>query len=152
MTLTRRAVLGTALASPLLMLARPLRAAEPEVFSDGGLAIRGADPVAYFRTGAPAAGDPALSLMWRGTTWQFATAENRADFEMDPEAYAPRFGGYCAYAMSRGYIATSVPEAWTIHEGRLYLNFSLEVRELWLRDVPGHIAAAEGHWPGVLSA
>ena len=152
MTLTRRAILGSLLASPALILARPGLAAQPEVFSDGGLAIRGADPVAFFRQGAPAAGDPALSLMWRGTTWQFASAENRADFEMDPEAYAPQFGGYCAYAMSLGSIASSVPEAWTIHEGRLYLNYSLNVREIWSADIPGNIARAEGHWPAVLGA
>jgi hypothetical protein len=38
--------------------------------------------------------------------------------------------------MSKGYIAPTVPEAWTIYEDRLYLNFSLRALELWLQDVP----------------
>jgi hypothetical protein len=29
--------------------------------------------------------------------------------------------------MSKGYIAPTVPEAWTIYEDRLYLNFSLRI-------------------------
>ena len=41
--------------------------------------------------------------------------------------------------MSKGYIAPTVPEAWTIYEDRLYLNFSLRARELWLQDVPAKL-------------
>ena len=149
----RTLILGMAAAAPATwLLTRPAMAATAPVFSDGGLAIRGADPVAYFTEGGPVAGDPAHSLMWEGTIWQFASAENMATFEMNPTAYAPQFGGYCAFAMSRGYIASTVPEAWTIHEGKLYLNYSLSVRDLWSTDIPGNIAAANGHWPGILEA
>ena len=56
-------------------------------------------------------------------------------------------GGHCAYAMSKGYIAPTVPEAWTIYEDRLYLNFTLRARELWLQDVPGNIALGDANWP-----
>ena len=108
--------------------------------------------MAYFDEGRPVIGSAAHALRWMGADWHFASAANRSAFEMNPDAYAPQYGGYCAFAMSRGYIATSVPEAWTIHENKLYLNFSLDVRERWLRDVPGNIARAEQHWPGVLSA
>ena len=68
-------------------------------------------------------------------------------FERDPEKYAPQYGGHCAYAMSKGYIAPTVPEAWTIYEDRLYLNFTLLARELWLQDVPGNIALRDANWP-----
>lgn len=36
-------------------------------------------------------------------------------FEANPEAYAPQYGGYCAYAVSKGDTATTDPEAWTIY-------------------------------------
>ena len=68
-------------------------------------------------------------------------------FEGDPEKYAPQYGGHCAYAMSKGYVAPTVPEAWTIYEDRLYLNFSLRARELWLQDVPSNIALGDANWP-----
>ena len=149
--LTRRSLMATAAALPTaLLLTCPARAAEPAVFSDGGLALRGADPVAYFTRQAPVIGSADHALIWRGTTWHFATAAHLETFMADPDAYAPQYGGYCAFAMSRGYIASSVPEAWTVHEGRLYLNFSVNVRQMWLQDVPGNIARADAHWPTVL--
>jgi len=152
-TLSRRAFAIGAASLPIAALTmRPAMAATDPVFSDGGLAIRGTDPVAYFTQGAPVMGSADYALMWDGAIWHFASAANREAFEMNPMGYAPRYGGYCAFAMSRGYIAATVPEAWTIHEGQLYLNYSLSVRDRWSSDIPGNIAAADGHWPGVLSA
>lgn len=150
--LTRRATLGLLAATPALIAARPAFAATPQIYSEGGVAIDGSDAVAYFTEGKPVPGSADHSLMWQGTTWHFASAENRDMFEADPMAYAPQYGGYCAYAVSQGYTASTVPDAWTIHEGKLYLNFSRRVRRIWERDIPGHIALANGNWPDVLSA
>lgn len=150
--LTRRHFLGLAASLPVLSLIGRPAIAEPEVFSDAGLALRGADVVAYFTQAAPVSGRAEFGVMWRGTVWQFSSAENLALFEMDPDRYAPQYGGYCSFAMSKGYVASSVPEAWTIHEGKLYMNFSIGVRSRWLEDVPGNIALADPHWPGILNA
>ena len=146
--LTRRTLIGLMATTPLL--ARPALAAEPEVFADGGLAIHGIDPVAYFRQSAPVRGAADHTLMWRGAVWHFANAENMAAFEADPQGFAPQYGGYCAFAVSRGYTASTDPEAWTIHDGKLYLNYSLSVRSRWAQDIPGNVAAADANWPGVL--
>ncbi len=149
--LSRRTILKAALAAPsVLVFARAGRAATPEVFNTDGTAVHGADVVAYFRDGKPVDGLPELSVRWRGANWRFASPDNMEAFEMDPHAYAPRYGGYCAYAMAQGAIATTVPEAWSIHEGRLYLNFSKGVRRIWRKDIPGYIEAADRNWPGVL--
>ena len=85
-----------------------------------------------------------------GATWSFASAENRATFAADPEKFAPRYGGYCAWAVSQGYTASIDPDAWRIVDGALYLNYSLAVREEWERDIPGHIASADVNWPRLL--
>ena len=146
--LTRRTLIGLMATTPLL--ARPALAAEPEVFADGGLAIHGIDPVAYFRQSAPVRGTADHTPMWRGAVWHFANAENMAAFEADPQGFAPQYGGYCAFAVSRGYTASTDPEAWTIHDGKLYLNYSLSVRSRWAQDIPGNVAAADANWPGVL--
>ena len=149
--LTRRTTLGLLAAAPLgLALApRAALAREPEVFQNP-LAINGYDPVAYFKMQKPVAGSDAHKLMWNGATWQFSSVENAAMFEANPRAYAPVFGGYCAYAASKGYLAPTVPEAWTIHENTLYLNFSLRAQELWRQDIPGNIAKGLSNWPGIL--
>ena len=149
--LTRRGLLSAAAAVPLVALGAPAFAAKPEVFSVDGVAIRGYDPVAYFTEGAPVEGRAEFSVEWKGATWQFASAENRATFEGNPEAFAPKYGGYCAYAVAKGGTATTSPNAWAIHEDRLYLNFNRTVRGIWSRDIPGNVAKADANWPGVLA-
>ena len=148
---TRRAFLGLLAIPPVLALTGvSVSAAEPETFQTDGIAINGYDPVGYFTDGAPVKGSADHALMHNGATWHFASADNMAAFQADPEKYDARFGGYCAFAASKGYLAPTVPEAWTVYEDRLYLNFSLRARELWLQDVPGNIALGEGNWPAIL--
>ena len=48
--------------------------------------------------------------------------------------------------MSRGFAVATDPDAWTIVDGQLYLNYSLGVRRTWLKDVPGNIAKADANW------
>lgn len=146
----RRAVLGLLAAYPAFGLANPALAASPEVFSKDGLAIGGTDPVAYFRQGAAVQGQIDYALMWHGATWAFASAANMEAFEMNPDAFAPQFGGYCAYALAQGALVSTVPEAWTVHQDRLYLNFSLSVRDEWSADIPGFLALAAKNWPARL--
>ncbi len=126
----------------------------PPVFSRQGVAIRGADPVAYFsqNQGANAVmGKAEYQHQWNGTTWYFASAENRDKFAANPTQYAPQYGGYCAKAVSEGYTAPVDPNAWAIHEGKLYLNYSKGVQAQWSQDIPGNIAKGDRNWPSVLN-
>ncbi len=135
-----------------LLLLLPLAyAGKPPVFATSDGAIRGYDPVAYFTEGKPTKGSDQYTFEWKGEKFKFASAENLALFEANPKKHAPQFGGYCAYAMSQGYTASTVAEAWTIVDDKLYLNYSLGVRNRWRRDIPGHIAAGDKNWPGVLN-
>ena len=120
-----------------------------KTFETNGLAIRGTDPVAYFTGNKAVAGSSEFTSEWNGSTWQFASAENQALFIESPEKYAPQYGGFCAYAVSKGSTASSDPDAWTIHEGKLYLNYSKIVRGLWARDIPGNIAKGDANWPNL---
>ena len=151
MTMTRRTVLSLFIAAPAVAALAPNAMAQSsQIYAENGIAVDGTDVVAYFTESAPVAGNPAITLDWMGVKWRFSSQENRAAFEANPAAYAPQYGGYCAYAVSQGYTAPTVPEAWTIYDGKLYLNFSTGVRSRWERDIPGHIAAANANWPGVL--
>jgi YHS domain-containing protein len=118
---------------------------------DRGIAINGTDLVAYFQEQRPVPGKPEFSHTWMNATWHFANAANRDLFAANPERYAPQYGGYCAYAVASGYVAPSVPEAWSIVDGKLYLNFSTGVRNRWERDTPGNIAKANQNWPAAAS-
>jgi YHS domain-containing protein len=142
----------SACAGILALLFIPLAfASQPPTFANKDGAIRGYDPVAYFIMGEPTAGKAKYATKWQGAIYRFSSADNLALFKSDPERYAPQYGGYCAYAMSRGAIATTVPEAWSIVNGKLYLNFSIAVQKRWQKDIPGHIRAANNNWPQALN-
>jgi hypothetical protein len=126
--------------------------AKSEVYKDWqGLAIKGYDPVAYHKDGQPAEGSSKYEFVWKDAKWRFASAANRDLFKADPERYAPRYGGYCAWAVSQGYTASVDPQnAWAIVDGKLYLNYSVAIKERWEKDIPGNIQSADANWPGVL--
>jgi YHS domain-containing protein len=149
--LTRRALCAATLAAlPLLAgWPAPARAQTAPVYAEDGVAIDGTDPVAYFTEGRPVPGAAQHALMWRGAEWRFASDANRAAFEADPERFAPQYGGWCAWAVAEGYTAETVPEAWAIVDGRLYLNYSRRIQRRWERDVPGNISRADTNWPGL---
>jgi len=128
------------------------------IYEKGGYAIEGHDTVAYFdldatdldENGLPNAeavkGDPQFSAEYQGATWIFASQANLDRFNAEPAKYAPEYNGYCAYAAAKGSLAKTNPDAWRIVDGKLYLNFSTSVQRKWVKDIPGHIEAANGNW------
>ena len=134
-----------------LGLAAAARAVEPinKTFL-GSLAVDGYDPVAYFTEGKPVAGRSDITHVWKGATWRFATTTNRDLFKAKPEAYAPQYGGYCAWAVAQGYTAKGDPKYWKVVDGKLYLNYDAGVQKNWEKDIPGHITNANRNWPKVL--
>ena len=115
-----------------------------------GTAIDGTDPVSYFTEGKPIEGSSDHRMEWNGATWYFSSAENLAKFAANPEAYAPQYGGYCSWAVSQGYTASTDRDAWAIVDGKLYLNYNRRVHEQWERNIPDNIAKADQNWPDVL--
>jgi len=139
-----------ALAVLLLSFATTALAGKADpVYTHGGLAIRGYDPVAYHQESQPVKGSLQFSYQWMGATWLFASADNRDRFQAEPERYAPKYGGYCAYAVSKGRTASIDPDAWRIVDGKLYLNYSKGVQKKWEQDVPGNIQKADTNWPNL---
>ncbi len=112
------------------------------------VALRGFDAVAYFVVDNAVEGNKAYEYVWNGAKWYFANAENLDKFRKQPEVYAPQFGGYCSYAVSKGYTADGDPQAWSIVDGKLYLNYSPKVKEMWEQERDANIAKAAANWPG----
>lgn len=127
-----------------------VRADAPVYFTSDGAAIEGYDVVSYFTADAPQPGDPVHAVIWKGALWKFASAENREQFEANPRAYAPQYGGYCAYGVAQGVAVRTDPTLFSIEDGRLYLIHSKAVWQRWVQDVPGHIDRADANWPAVL--
>lgn len=145
----RRNGFPAAAVAALLCLLPAVALAAPRVNKSffGGVALDGYDPVAYFTEGRPVEGRAELRHEWNGAVWHFSTPEHRDLFAADPAKYAPQYGGYCAWAVSQGYTADIDPDAWKIVDGKLYLNYDLEVQKRWEQDVPGNIRKADEQWP-----
>lgn len=151
MMLSRRKVVGIGLGLIPALLSVPAFAGQSQTYVKDKHAIGGYDPVGYFTQSQPVKGSNAHAFTWQEATWLFASTENLETFKSNPEKYAPQFGGYCAYAVSKGYTAKTEPNAWTIHDGKLYLNYNLKVRDIWKQDISGNVALANKNWPAVLN-
>ena len=146
--------IGTALVFAIAVGVSGLARALDPIYTGffGDTAVSGYDTVAYFTDGLPVEGSREHSYDWMGTTWLFASAEHRELFQADPEKYAPRYGGYCAYAVANGVTAPGDPQVWRIVDGRLYLNVNKSIQSEWEKDIPGYIHSADANWPKLLKA
>lgn len=121
-----------------------------QFFATDNVALRGADPVAYFTLQEARIGLPEHALTWQGAEWRFVSAEHRAAFESAPWQYAPQYGGYCAWAVAeKGQLYSTQPKNWSVVNGKLYLNYDDGVEQTWNTDRAGFIARGDERWPEV---
>ena len=141
-------LLATVALAALVTFATSPALAGSKVNADkSGVAIKGYDPVAYFTSSKPTAGNAELTHRWNNATWRFANAENKKAFVANPTKYAPQYGGYCAFAVSQGNLAPIDPKAWRIVDGKLYLNYNTAVQKKWEKDRKNFIRLADEKWP-----
>ncbi len=133
----------------IISLSAPAFAKGDVFVNSNAVAIKGYDTVAYFVSSKPQKGNKQFSHVHAGNTWLFANEANKKAFMANPVAYMPQYGGHCAFAASKNAIAPTDPKAWTIRDGKLYLNYSLSVRDTWLPDVAKNIIKSDKNWPGL---
>ncbi|MGW9686634.1 YHS domain-containing (seleno)protein [Flagellimonas sp. 2504JD1-5] len=114
------------------------------LFSD--TAINGYDPVAYIVSDKAMEGNEEYSYHWKNATWLFASEENQKLFMESPDKYTPEYGGYCAFAVSKGFTANSSPNAFDIIDGKLYLFDSEEVKQEWKSDLQENLKKGKANW------
>lgn len=144
-------IVSVAIASLLILSAPTANAVPPWSSLSEATAIQGFDPVAYFTKGAAIRGSSKFSQDFQGVSWFFSSAENRDAFTADPEKYIPQFGGFCTVSIAGGKNAKGSGEAWTIHDGKLYLNFNKDVMATFRSDASGYVTKASGWWSTVKS-
>ncbi|NMF49456.1 YHS domain-containing protein [Pseudoalteromonas arctica] len=111
-------------------------------------AIKGYDSVAYFTQNKAVKGSDKYTFSYLGANWHFSSEENKTAFAENPKRYAPQYGGWCAYAMADEGNAVGIdPEAFYIHEDKLYLNYSQSVQQKWLSNLLPYIVMADGYYP-----
>jgi YHS domain-containing protein len=129
---------------------RVASAAEIVNATAAGIAVDGFDTVAYFELGRPTKGRAELSIDYKGVRWLFATPTHRNAFIADPERYAPKYNGFCAVAVSEGAAAeVDFVNGWAIVDGALYMNWSADVKRIFLAELPERLPASRKNWPDV---
>lgn len=128
-------------------------AAEDPVYTSffSGAGADGYDVVAYFTENKPVKGDKKFMTEYMGAKWHFASQENLDMFTQNPEAYAPQYGGYCAWAVAKGSTASGDPLQWSIVNDKLYLNYNADIQAKWSADKENLINQGDENWPDVLN-
>lgn len=111
-----------------------------------GVAIQGYDPVAYFESNKAIQGDSEINTKFNKALYFFSSEKNKALFLKTPDKYVPQFGGYCAYGVSESHLSPTDPQAFTIVDDKLFLNYNLEVKKMWSKDREERIKKANENW------
>jgi YHS domain-containing protein len=143
---------STFLLPTLLLLALSFSASAQQNYTNvdkNFIGLGGYDPVSYFTQDRPSKGKENLTANHNGATYQFSNQSNLDTFSADPDKYAPAYGGYCAYAMGKGYLADANPETYKIKDGKLlvfYNNLIVNTLNRWNKDEANLYVAAEENW------
>ena len=117
---------------------------------EGGVAIQGYDPVAYFQEGEAVEGDKRFQFEYMGIPYRFKSAHNLELFKSNPEKYEPAYGGWCAYAMgATGDKVKIDPETFKIVDGELNLFYNFFFNNTlkdWNKDEDNLKSAARSNW------
>lgn len=135
-----------------LGIAQEMMSAKHLNVDDDGIAIKGYDPVSYFVSDKPLEGQEDLTFEYVGATYQFASQQNLDTFKADPAKYAPAYGGWCAYAVGKGYTADANPKTYKILDGKLllfYNKFFTNTLDKWNKDEEKLSKSAEQNWPTI---
>jgi YHS domain-containing protein len=112
-----------------------------------GVILKGYDVVAYFKERKPVKGNPTITSTYRGAAYQFASAANKAEFDKDPQKYAPKYGAFCAYGVSVGVLADPEgPGAFLVYKGKLYICGNQGALKDFKDDIDANIEKAEKNW------
>lgn len=89
-----------------------------------GYAAEGYDVTEYFNNKA-VEGNKEFTAEYDGVKFKFVNQANLEKFKKSPAAFAPQYGGYCAYAVAdKGKKISVDPETFEIRDGKLYLFYN----------------------------
>lgn len=114
------------------------------------VAIKGYDPVAYFKQGKAVKGKKEFAVNADGVTYYCSTAENKDALVKNFAAFEPQYGGWCAYAMgAKGEKVEIDPATFKIIGGKLYLFYNAyfnNTLKTWNQDETNLKNKADANW------
>ena len=93
--------------------------------NEAGYVLDGHDAVAYQTANKAVKGSEEHKLKYEGGIFLFSSAENRDTFKADPAKYAPKYKGYCAFAMAtKGAKVPANADTFKMYNGELLVFFN----------------------------
>ena len=115
------------------------------------LGMHGVDPVSMFNGDTPAQGNAEFTSKHDGVDYYFTSAAAQSEFDADPEAHLPQFGGFCAFGVFVGKKLDGDVRFADIVDGKLYLFVNAAIFEKYLEDKAAVIEGAHAKWPGIVN-
>ncbi len=92
---------------------------------ENGKALKGYDPVSVYNNKAKI-GDKTLTSIYQNAIYQFASVENKIEFDKQPKRYQPKYGGYCSIAVSEGVLVDANPHSSLVQDEELHVFYKDE--------------------------
>ncbi|WP_417558919.1 YHS domain-containing (seleno)protein [Mesoflavibacter zeaxanthinifaciens] len=138
--------IGTFLINLGLLLAQPQNYNTDE----STIALEGYSPISYIEEGKAQIGKKDFKAAYDGVTYFFVNQDQKKQFTSNPEKYIPQYGGWCAYAVSKGYKYRPDPKSFRVVEGKLYMftiNVEADFVKAWEKEGKDkHIAQGDKNW------
>lgn len=115
------------------------------------LGMHGFDPVSMFHGENPEQGDAEFTSQHDGVDYYFASAAAQSEFDADPAAHLPQFGGFCAFGVFVGKKLDGDARYADIVDGKLYLFVNAAIFAKYLEDKAAVIEGAQAKWPGIVN-
>ena len=125
--------------------AKPAPKARMNVDSNGVI-LKGYDPVAYFTRHQAVKGNPAIQTRFGGAIYYFVSVADKVAFSKNPSRYVPQYGAFCAYHLSKGELKDSVPAAFFIYKGKLYVCSAADSAKEFRSNIDENIRKADDNW------
>lgn len=115
------------------------------------LLLFGADVVAYFEAGQFVQGAPEYHSQYQGVDFHFASAAHKQQFERNPQAFLPQYGGYCANGITFGIPWGGNADEFLIRDGKLYIFGGALSRQAFMLDFATNRDLADRYWQQEIS-
>ncbi len=115
-------------------------------YKENNLVLGGYDVVKYFSEKKPRKGLEFYFIKWDDFNWIFNNSGDMKTFNANPQKYAPQFGGYDSYWVTKNIAYPPDPNIFYIYRRKLYLFSSEKNKELFITDIEKSIADASLNW------
>ena len=117
-------------------------------YLESGKALNGHDAVSVY-SGEAVLGKENLNSSYLNATYQFASKDNKIEFDKKPEKYAPKYDGYCSIAISEGALVPSNAHSALVQDGELhvfYKDANEDTQDEWNENPVELKRMAESQW------